>query len=308
MPDPPIPQKKWGFVLFMAAAMDWQNCGGKGRWDNMSEKQIIGIVAPSCPIAEGLEARVHALAAEEVGNALSLRFHPQCFLSDGHFAGTDQQRADAFVEMANDPEIDALWFARGGYGAARIAEAIIPRLNDAARAKHYYGYSDAGFLFAALYQARIGTPIHAPMPVDLGREGGDEAVRRSLRAMAGLDQPDDWAERHGDAPHVAFNLTVLCGLLGTPIEPDLSDHVLMIEDVGEVLYRIDRMLFHLTSQPGMARIAGISPGRMSDTENDRPFGQTIEEMFDFWCARGGMPLLSPSDIGHDNANKLVRFG
>lgn len=274
----------------------------------MRKKQIIGIIAPSCPIAEGLEARVHALAAEEVGDTLSLRFHPQCFMVNGHFAGTDQQRAEAFVEMANNPEIDALWFARGGYGAARIAEVVIPRLNEAARAKRYYGYSDAGFLFAALHEAGIGTPVHAPMPVDLGREGGDEAVRRSLRALAGQDRPDDWADRLGDSPHIAFNLTVLCGLLGTPIEPDLSGHVLMIEDVGEVLYRIDRMLFHLTSQPGMGKIAGISPGRMSDTENDRPFGQTIEEMFEFWCHRSGIPLLPSADIGHDNANKLVRFG
>lgn len=278
----------------------------------MTTKRIIGIVAPSCPVAPGLEERTKALAAAELGDAVELRYHPQCFFTDGHFAGTDEQRADAFVEMANDPEIDSIWFARGGYGAARIAEDVVPRLGPAARSKSYVGYSDAGFLFAALYKGGIGTCVHGSMPVDLGREGGEEAVLRSLRYLAGQDSAADWSSRAGgklnDAPHLAFNLTVFCSLLGTPIEPDLSGHILLIEDVGEVLYRIDRMLFHLTSQPSAQRIAGLMPGRMSDTENDRPFGRTIEEMFGHWCAKSGIALLGPADIGHDNGNKLVRFG
>lgn len=274
----------------------------------MTKPHIIGVIAPSCPIAPGLEARVRVLAADEVGDAIAFRFHPQCFFTEGHFAGSDNVRADALVEYANDPEIDAIWCARGGYGAARIAEDAVQRLTEAARTKPFLGYSDAGFLFAALYKAGIGIPVHGPMPVDLGREGGEEAVRRALRFLAGQDRPDDWAARGGDAPHLAFNLTVFCALLGTPLEPDLNNHIIMIEDVGEVLYRIDRMLFHLTSQPNIRSLAGLMPGRMSDTENDRPFGKTIEEMFDHWAAKSGLRLLGPADIGHDNHNKLVRFG
>src|SRR6185436_3989043 len=77
-------------------------------------------------------------------------FHPQCFASHGHFAGDDDTRAQAFLDVANDASFDAVWFARGGYGSCRVAEAIVARLTAAARSKTYLGYSDAGMLLAAL--------------------------------------------------------------------------------------------------------------------------------------------------------------
>src|SRR4051812_2259152 len=100
----------------------------------------IGIVAPSTPIARDAADRVTALAAE-ARPELELVFHPQCFLSHNHFAGSDEVRAAAFLEVANDPAFDALWFARGGYGSCRIAETVLARLTPAARDKIYLGYS-----------------------------------------------------------------------------------------------------------------------------------------------------------------------
>ena len=111
----------------------------------------IGVVAPSGPLAVEDADRVVALA-ESCVPEVELRVHPQCFLTHNHFAGPDAVRADAFVEFANDPDLDAIWFARGGYGACRIAENVIARLGDAARGKTYLGYSDAGFLLAGLYR------------------------------------------------------------------------------------------------------------------------------------------------------------
>ena len=75
--------------------------------------------------------RVTALAAARFP-AVEVHFHPQCYLSSGHFAGADSERAAAFVDVANDPSFDALWFGRGGYGSGRIAEAVLPKLNAAA--------------------------------------------------------------------------------------------------------------------------------------------------------------------------------
>src|SRR3546814_5834125 len=80
--------------------------------------------------------------------------YPTLFRS--HFAGSDGGRADALVELANDPAVDALWIARGGWGAARIVDMVLPRLNRAAHGKSYMGYSDAGTLLAALYARGIG--------------------------------------------------------------------------------------------------------------------------------------------------------
>jgi muramoyltetrapeptide carboxypeptidase len=110
-------------------------------------------------------------------------------------------------------------------------------------------------------------------------------------------------------PAVAFNLTVLDQLLGTPLEPDLTGHVLMLEDVSEAAYRIDRMMFHLTSQPSIRRVAGIRAGRFTDvTPNEPDFGLTAEQIVQHWCERSGIPYLGTADIAHDRNNKVVPFG
>src|SRR5690606_483018 len=130
----------------------------------------IAICAPSTPFTREDASRILTLAEAEFP-ALDLRFHDQCFAEDGHFAGPDELRLSALLECANDPAIDAVWFARGGYGANRIAGAAVAGMD--ARAKRFLGYSDAGYLLGALYRAGIGRPVHAPMAVDIRRDGGE---------------------------------------------------------------------------------------------------------------------------------------
>jgi muramoyltetrapeptide carboxypeptidase len=267
----------------------------------------IGIVAPSTPILPETAQRVTALAAQASPGA-ELVFHPQCFLSHRHFAGEDAVRADAFVEVANDPAFDALWFARGGYGSCRIAEAVLARLGAAARSKAYLGYSDAGYMLAGLYRAGFERVAHGPMPQDVRRAGGDAAV---LRALAWLTAGDPAALEPGlgEAPAAAFNITVFSQLLGTPLEPDLAGHVLMLEDVSEHMYRTDRSLFHITGNARVREVAGIRLGRCTDVpDNDPDFGASEEEVFRYWCGRSGIPYLGRADIGHDADNKVVPFG
>ena len=118
-----------------------------------SEKVFrIGSCAPGTRMSPDLARRAQALTQKAYGGKVELVFHPQCFRQAGHFAGEDHERIDALVELANDPKLDAVWFARGGYGACRVAEFAIPHLDAHARAKRWMGYSDAGFL---LYQVRI---------------------------------------------------------------------------------------------------------------------------------------------------------
>lgn len=266
----------------------------------------IAVVAPSTPITPGEAERVEALAARVAPEA-ELAFHPQCFLRHNHFAGTDRQRADAFVEAANDPKVDAIWFARGGYGSCRIAEEAIAALGPAARAKTWLGYSDAGYLLAGLYEAGIGTVAHGPMPRDILREGGEDAV---ARALAWIVRRDPEALEPGlDGPSAAFNITVFAHMIGTPLQPDLAGHELLLEDVSEHLYRTDRAMFHITSNENVRRAAGIRLGRCSEVPpNDPDFGETEEEIVRFWCARSGIPFLGRADIGHDSANRIVPFG
>ncbi len=267
----------------------------------------IAIVAPSTPILKETAERVTALAAEAFPD-VELVFHPQCFLNHRHFAGEDEVRADAFVEVANDPRFDALWFARGGYGSCRIAEAAMARLEPAARAKTYLGYSDAGYMLAGLYRAGVAHLAHGPMPNDVRREGGASALTRALSWLTRRD-PGALEPSLDGGPAAAFNVTVFSQLLGTPLEPDLAGHVLMLEDVSEHMYRTDRALFHITGNAAVRSVAGIRLGRCSEVpENDPDFGASEEEVFLYWCGRAGIPYLGRADIGHDAGNKVVPFG
>jgi muramoyltetrapeptide carboxypeptidase len=267
----------------------------------------IGIVAPSTPILRETADRVTAIAAEAFPE-VELVFHPHCFLAHRHFAGEDAVRADAFVEVANDPGFDAVWVARGGYGSCRIAEGVLARLGPAARGKAYLGYSDAGYMLAGLYRGGFDGLAHGPMPNDLRREGGEAAVKRALAWLSRRD-PAALEPGLGKEPAAAFNITVFSQLLGTPLEPDLSGHVLMLEDVSEHMYRTDRSLFHITGNESVRKVAGIRLGRCSEVPgNDPDFGASEEEVFRYWCERAGIPYLGRADIGHDADNKVVPFG
>jgi muramoyltetrapeptide carboxypeptidase len=274
----------------------------------MTRRLRIGIVAPSSRLERAMAERVTALAAEHFP-AVELRFHPQCFLSAGHFAGTDAERAAAFVEIANDASFDALWFGRGGYGSGRIAEAALGQLTDAARSKTYLGYSDAGVLLAGLYGRGFTGVVHGPMPADINRSGGEAAIIRALSYLStgAADALEPSVAASGKV--AAFNLMTFSQLIGTPFQPNLTGHVLMLEEVSEYMYRIDRSLFHVTSNPPVRRVAGIRLGRCSAIpDNDPDFGQTEIEVVQHWCARAGIPYLGRADIGHDAANKIVPFG
>lgn len=258
-------------------------------------------MAPASRITRELAEEVAALAE----NA-ELVFHPQCFLSSGHFAGTDEERAQAFLDVANDENFNAVWFARGGYGSGRIAECVGAKLAPAALKKLYLGYSDLGYMLAALH--RQGCRVaHGPMPADLRRAGGETAVLRGLRYLT--ERARDTIEPHAGVPSVAFNITVLSHMVGTALELDLSGLVLMLEDVSEHMYRIDRAMHHLTASPSIRKAAGIRLGRVSDVlPNDPEFGADAEAIVRHWCEISGLAYLGRADIGHDIDNKIVPFG
>jgi muramoyltetrapeptide carboxypeptidase len=276
----------------------------------MTEKALnIGVVAPANRLDPAVAEQVKALAARLYPGRLALSFHPQCHLSSGHFAGDDRARAEAFVEVANDPSFDAVWFARGGYGSCRILESVLPRLGAEARAKTYLGYSDMGSLMGALYGAGVANIVHGPMPTDMTRAGGEAAVRRSLAYLATRGPDGLEPTVLSGAKCAAFNIKTLGELIGTPYLPDLTDHVLLLEDVAEYMYSIDRMLFHITSTPALRRVAGIKLGRCNDIPtNDPVFGKTEAEVAEYWCVRSGIAYLGRADIGHDADNKIVPFG
>ncbi|GGB17241.1 peptidase S66 [Sphingomonas metalli] len=265
------------------------------------------MVAPGRPVDPVVATRAGAFAAIAYPE-VELVFHPQCFLSEGHFAGPDAARAAALVEVANDPGYDAVWFARGGYGSNRLLAQVMPQLAPAAARKIYAGYSDMGFLLGALYARRIGRPCHAPMATDINRAGGDATVARTLGWIARGD-PQGLEPDLGQRPAAAFNLSILHALTGTPFLPDLTDHVLLIEEVSEPLYAVDRMLFTLAHATQLKGVAGVRLGAVSDiVANDPPWGETLETMILRWCGEMGVPYLGRARIGHTQDNHVVPFG
>lgn len=263
----------------------------------------IAVVAPSCTLKREAAERVQALVRER--GDCELLLHPQCFLSDGHFAGPDEARFAALREVMADSSVDAVWFARGGYGSNRIAEALLADLPRAAAGKLYLGYSDAGFLHAGFHRAGLDV-AWGPMPQDVVRSGGEAAIARAL----------DWLVRRDPAalepalegPAMAFNLTVLSNLLGTALEPDFTGVDLLVEDVGEHLYRIDRTMFHVTASPAIRSVRRLRLGRVSDIlPNDPDFGTDEVAIVEQWCARSAIPFGGRADIGHDTLNRVVPF-
>lgn len=264
----------------------------------------IAVVAPSCTLSRQAAERVEAIAAQR--GDCELAIHPQCFLADGHFAGSDEARRDALREVMGDASVDAVWFARGGYGSNRIAEGVLANLPPAASGKAYMGYSDAGFLLAGLHKAGLET-AWGPMPQDVLRDGGQAAVGRALDWLVKRDESA--LEGGLRAPAMAFNLTVLANLIGTFLEPDLSGVDLLIEDVGEHHYRIDRTMFHLTASLNVRKVARLRLGRVGDIpENDPDFGRDESAIVEDWCGRAGIPYGGRADIGHDADNRVVPFG
>lgn len=263
----------------------------------------IAVVAPSCKSTRDAATAVEAIVAAR--GDCELFVHPQCFLSEGHFAGSDEARLAALREVITNSSIDAVWFARGGYGSNRICDPLFSDLPDAARGKTYMGYSDAGFLLAGLHKAGVEV-AWGPMVQDVLRQGGDAAIHRALDWLVRRDP--DALEPQLDGPAMAFNLTVLSSLLGTPLEPDLSGVDLLIEEVGEQLYRIDRTMFHVTSSANVRGCARLRLGRVTDIlANDPQFASDKSTIVEDWCRRSGITFGGRADIGHDARNRVVPF-
>jgi muramoyltetrapeptide carboxypeptidase len=275
-----------------------------------AETCSIAVVAPSSRMSPEVIGLVHELASALYGaRAPRIVFHPQCLMSSGHFAGDDRTRAEAFVEVANDEAYDAVWFARGGYGSGRLIELVLPRLKPAARRKAYLGYSDHGALLGALYAEGFTGCAHGPLAQDVLRERGEAAIARALAWLVGRDPATLEPSLRPGMKAAAFNITILSSIIGTPWQPDLSGHVLMLEEVSEHMYRIDRSLFHITSNPEIRRVAGLRLGRCSAIpENEPDFAMTAEEVARYWCERSGISWLGSADIGHDSDNCVVPFG
>ncbi len=234
----------------------------------------------------------------------------------GLFAGSDDERLDAFHDLAADDSLSAIVFARGGYGVMRILPRIDWRLL-ARRPRAYVGYSDlTPFLLQVVARLGLAT-FHGPMvAADFARGLSDEE-RSSFEQALGGSYPLSFSvttEASGGAvegPLVGGCLSMLVATLGTPYAPDFEGAILLLEDLEEPLYRFDRMLTQLRLSGNLARLHGAVAGHLtgddcepsSGASHDTLLEQLLLEAKSFpWPVAWGVP------VGHSRPNLTLPLG
>lgn len=245
---------------------------------------------------------------------------PGIYGRTGYFAGDDERRLAELREAIEDPEVDAILCARGGYGAARL----LPRLDLSAvrqANKLIIGFSDATALHSLWARAGVRS-IHAPMAAGLGK-ASDTVRKRWIDAVEnqanrlGKAFPPNAAGFRGNAEALVpgemrgrlagGNLAVLHSLLGTPWFPPLGGTVLFLEDVGERPYRVDRMLTSLSLAGWLDRVAGIVLGQFTEGEPG-PDGVSLDAVLEERLGGLGVPVLRGFPAGHVEHNEALVFG
>ncbi|OYU30805.1 MAG: LD-carboxypeptidase [Comamonadaceae bacterium PBBC2] len=263
----------------------------------LPDRGVIGIVSPgSCMEADALEQCVRRIE----GLGFSVRLGPHVLARRGHLAGSVAERVADLHAMFADDSVHAIWTSRGGYGCS----GLLPHLDYGLirrKPKILLGYSDITALLLGVYQRTGLVTFHGPVawsslsdfsvqhllpllmypraqttlalaPENLAKAQTNAFFKtRTLRAGSGSNQ----------GRLVGGNLSVLCGLLGTPYMPGLKDAMLFLEEIGEPPKKIDRMLTQIAQQPDYARLAGAVCGvfeKCGPTDSDPSL--TLDEVLD----------------------------
>ncbi|MGD8277544.1 MAG: LD-carboxypeptidase [Gemmatimonadota bacterium] len=271
----------------------------------------IALVAPGGPVTG---ERIDAAASE----CREFGFEPVLGLNAGarlgYLAGDDAGRAADLDAAFRDPRVDGIWALRGGYGAMRILETLDfePMRR---RPRPFIGFSDNTAIHLVL--RRLGVvSFHGPHPGALATAFSRECLARVLGSPepGGVLPPDPSAEpvatlAPGTAEGVLAggNLSLLAGSCGTPWALDAAGCILVIEDVGEPIYRIDRALVQLAAAGALEDVAAFAFGRFTErpaNENDRPLEDVLVEL----AVRYGVPAVLGLPVGHIDAQWTVPFG
>lgn len=228
------------------------------------------------------------------------------------FAGTDQERISDFQNMLDDPEIKAIWCARGGYGTVRIIDALdFSKVTK--KPKWIIGYSDITVLHSHLHNLDICS-IHAAMPIDIHK--GTEASMTTLRdTIFGKSVeyiiPTSKKNRAGYAKGqlVGGNLSILYSLCGSSSSIDTTGKILCIEDLDEYLYHIDRMLQNLKRNGYFDGLSGLIVGGMTNMhDNTIPFGKKPKRIILDLIEEYDFPVVFKFPMGHIEDNQALLLG
>jgi muramoyltetrapeptide carboxypeptidase len=235
--------------------------------------------------------------------------------SQNYFSGTDEDRRDELQAMLNDENINAILFGRGGYGVGRIIDQL-DFTKFKKKPKWIIGFSDITVLHSHIYTNFKIATLHAPMAAAFN-DGGykNEFVQSLQKALAGKKAKYKCAvhpfNKKGTATGelVGGNLCLLAHLTGTPSDINTKNKILFIEDIGEQIYNIDRMLYQLKRSGKLKNLAGLVVGGFTDMKDtDRPFGKTVHEVIQAIVAEYNYPVCFNFPVSHGKDNYALKVG
>jgi muramoyltetrapeptide carboxypeptidase len=240
-----------------------------------------------------------------LGSSIGLQYH--------QFAGTDKERAKDLQHQINDPNIKAIWCAKGGYGSIRILDLVdFSRLKT--QPKWLIGYSDVTAIHLHLQSLGIAS-LHAQMAQ--GIETKSASTSGELKnVLFGHQLQIEYASKHPNQVNgkvqgevIGGNLSVLYSAIGSKSMPSFEGKILFLEDLDEYLYHIDRMMQNLKRSGLLSQIRGLIVGGMSDmNDNSVAFGKTAEEIIADAVSDYNYPVCFHFPAGHLETNLPLIFG
>ncbi len=275
---------------------------------------MVGVIAPASPPSlENLERAITFL----YGLGLNVKIGKNLEKEYGYLAGEDEERLEDLHEMFADDEIKGIFCACGGYGTARLADAIdydLIRNNP----KIFWGYSDITFLHTAIRQQTGLVTFHGPMLAsDVGQEDVHELTKESFFQLfkpTTITYSELISSLHilieGDVTGILVggNLSLLTNTLGTKFEVDTEDKILFIEDVNEEPRSIDRMLNQMGMAGKLQNLKGVLVGDFKNCTPNRKKTLLLEEVIDYYIKKINKPTMKGFNIGHCSPNIAIPLG
>ena len=290
---------------------------------HLSEGDTIGIISPASNKFESEPYEIAVETFKAMGLKVKLGKHVNSHY--GHLAGTDEERAEDLNKMFEDPEVDAIIALRGGSGAARILD-MIDYQSIAKNPKIFIGYSDITALHMAIYSKTGLVTFHGPMAVSTWNKFSYNIFREILfdKGSYLFENPTDTGDNlvqvknrirtitSGKAEGVLLggNLSVLTGIMGSSYLPNWDNKILYLEEVGEKIYAVDRMMSQLKLAGVLDKISGFVFGKCTDCDpGGSGYGSlTLEEVMDHYIKPLGIPAYSGAMFGHVDDNSTIPNG
>ena len=233
--------------------------------------------------------------------------------STNYFSSTDEERRDELQAMLDDVNINAILCGRGGYGVGRIIDKL-DFTKFKKKPKWIIGFSDITVLHSHIYTNVKIASLHAPMAAAFN-EGENEFIQSLQKALAGKKATYKLSlhpfNKNGTAigELVGGNLSLLAHLTGTSSDINTKNKILFIEDIGEQIYSIDRMMYQLKRSGKLDNLAGLIIGGFTDIKDtDRPFGKTVYEVIQEIVAAYSYPVCFNFPVSHGKENYALKVG